>query len=136
MRFMGFGKFWKMSRMRFIAFFLLMDKMSNWFITFIVGIFFPFDQNHTQSSMCCFEWILLGHGDKQGEGRKRASGAHMDWEVLKVKFSSFFYKWQNEDASSWILPWPATDYSTWGRFLCQDFVQKLYIPVTAQWTGW
>jgi len=46
----GFGKFWKLSRMRFLGFgkslenvkdevycLLLMDKMSNWFITFIVG---------------------------------------------------------------------------------------------------
>lgn len=76
----------------------------------------------------------MGHGTNRGkEGSEQASGAYMDWEVLKVKFSSFFYKWQNEDACSWILPWPTTDYSTWGRFLCQDFVQKLYIPVPAQW---
>jgi hypothetical protein len=34
---------------------LLIDKMSNWFITFIVGKKFPFDQNHTHSSICCFE---------------------------------------------------------------------------------
>jgi len=34
---------------------LLMDKMSNWLITFIVGKKFPLDQNHTHNSICCFE---------------------------------------------------------------------------------
>jgi hypothetical protein len=107
-----------------------MDKMSNWLITFIVGKKIPFDQNHTYSSICCFEWILLGHGDKQGEGRKWASerrshGLRSNWRSSsllsfindKIKMLSHEY-----------CPWPTTDYSTCGRFLCQDFVQKLIHP--------
>lgn len=77
---------------------------------------------------------LWGMGQTGGrkEGSKRAA---LTW-IEKYWRSSSLLSFINDKMKmlcSWILPWPTTDYSTWGRFLCQDFVQKLYIPVTAQW---